>query len=373
MSDGAILWAARLARLQAAMADASVALTAVAPTDNLRWLLGFSPHADERLCLLLVSAEHVAMAVPALNAEEVAARADGLELHRWADEQGPASALRAALTAVGVGGSASVIQIAADAEMRADHLLALQAALPAATTLDGAELLAPLRAVKDTDELARLRASAAVADDAVRAAWAAIAPGVSEREVNEAIAAAFSAGGARPEFGIVGGGPHSAFPHHATGERPLQAGEPVLTDIGARLDGYYSDITRMAFLGEPTDRYREVHAVVEAAVSAGIAAARPGVTCGEVDAAARAVITDAGFGASFTHRAGHGLGLSIHEQPWVMAGSEVPLQAGMVHSVEPGIYLPGEFGIRLEDIVVIGEDGAQRLSALPRDVHVVSL
>ena len=359
--------AGRLERLRTAMDAAAVSLSAVAPTDNLRWLLGFAPHPDERLCLLLAGPDAEAMVVPALNAEDVAARAPQLQLHRWSDETGPADALRAALAAVGASGAG---RFAADPEMRADHLLALQGALATATTVDGAELLAPLRAVKDEAELALLRASAAVADDAVRAAWAACAAGVTEREVFEAVAAAFAAGGAAPEFGIVGSGPNSAFPHHATGTRALQAGDAVVTDVGGRLDGYYSDITRMTFVGEPTDRYREVHAIVEAAVTAGIAEARPGATCGEVDAAARTVIEDAGYGEYFTHRTGHGLGLSIHEQPWVMADSEVPLAAGMVHSVEPGIYLPGEFGIRLEDIVVIGDAGAQRLSALSRDVHV---
>ena len=359
----------RIERLHAAMADTSVALCAVAPTDNLRWLLGFAPHPDERLCLLLTGVDGAVMVVPGLNAEDVAARAPELELHRWSDEDGPATALRSALASVGASGAA---RVAADPEMRADHLLALQTALPGAATVDGAELLAPLRAVKDESELDLLRASASVADDAVQAAWAACTAGVSEREVFEAVAAAFRAGGATPEFGIVGSGPNSAFPHHETGTRTLQAGDAVVTDVGGRLKGYYSDITRMMFVGEPTDRYREVHAIVEAAVLAGIAAARPGASCADVDGAARGVIEDAGYGEYFTHRTGHGLGLSIHEQPWVMAGSEVPLQAAMVHSIEPGIYLPGEFGIRLEEIVVVAEDGAQRLSALLRDVRIVS-
>ena len=256
--------------------------------------------------------------------------------------------------------------------MRADHLLAVQAGLPSATTLDGAQLIAPLRAVKDADELGRLRRSAAVADDAVRAAWAACAAGVTEQTVYEAVAEAFRAGGSTPEFGIVGGGPHSAFPHHATGPRPLQEGDAVVIDVGAEREGYYSDITRMAFIGAPSDRYREVHAIVEAAAVAAMAATRPGATCGAVDAAARGVIEDAGYGEYFVHRTGHGLGRSIHEQPWIMAGADAELRAGMVHSIEPGIYLPGEFGIRLEDIVVVTESGCERLSALPRDVHVVA-
>jgi Xaa-Pro aminopeptidase len=360
----------RVGRLRAAMADAGVELCALAPTDNLRWLLDFAPHPDERLCLLLVTPDAQLMVTPGLNAEDIAARAPDLELVRWADAEGPAGALRTGLERLGATRAA---RLAADPEMRADHLLALQAALPSAVTVDGATVVAPLRAVKDSEELERLRASAAVADDAVRAAWAACAVGVTEREVFEFVAQAFRDGGSLPEFGIVGGGPHSAFPHHATGDRALRAGDAVVIDVGALRDGYYSDITRMAFLGQPSERYREVHAIVEAAITAGMAAARPGATCGEVDAAARGVIEDAGYGEYFVHRTGHGLGRSIHEQPWVMAGSAEPLREGMVHSIEPGIYLPGEFGIRLEDIVVVTSDGCERLSALPRDVHVVDL
>jgi Xaa-Pro aminopeptidase len=142
-------------------------------------------------------------------------------------------------------------------------------------------------------------------------------------------------------------------------------------DIGGRSEGYVSDITRMAYLGVPDQRYREVHAVVEAAVQAGMAAARPGATCHDVDAAARGVIADAGYGDYFVHRTGHGLGLSVHEPPWIMRGDDTELRVGMVHSVEPGISLPGELGIRLEEIVHVTEDGCRRFSRLPRDVHAV--
>jgi Xaa-Pro aminopeptidase len=359
---------ARLAKLRESMALAGVGLTAIAPTDNLRWLLGFAPLYDERACALLVSAEGAAMLMPALNAEQTATRAPGLELMRWADEDGPGAALRDALAQV----VASPVQgtFAADPQMRADHLLLLQDALAGTRTVDAGEVLWPLREVKDSDDLAILSRSAEVADRAVEAAWAACAAGVSELAVAEAINRVFAAGGCEPEFALVGSGPNSAFPHHETGPRTLGEGDAVVIDLGGILEGYHSDITRMAFVGEPTDRYREVHAVVEAAVVAATEATRPGATCGEVDAAARGVIDAAGFGEYFVHRTGHGLGLSGHEPPYVMAGSEVALEAGMVHSIEPGIYLPGEFGVRLEEIVHVTEDGCERFSALARDVHV---
>lgn len=358
---------ARLARLRAAMARAGVGLTAIAPTDNLRWLFGFAPLYDERACALLVSAGGAAMLMPALNAEQTAAHAPGVELVRWADEDGPRIAVRETLARCGFDGEGA---FAADPEMRADHLLLLQDALTGLRTVDAGEVIWPLRELKDPDELAVLARSAEVADRAVQAAWAACGAGASELTVAEAAGAVFAAAGCEPEFTIVGSGPNSAFPHHETGQRRLQDGDAVVIDLGGVLEGYHSDITRMAFVGEPTERYREVHAVVEAAVVAATEATRPGASCGDVDRAARSVIEAAGYGEFFVHRTGHGLGLSGHEPPYVMAGSEVVLAAGMVHSIEPGIYLPGEFGVRLEEIVHVTDDGCERFSGLPRDVHL---
>jgi Xaa-Pro aminopeptidase len=360
----------RLARLRAAMDDAGVGLIAIAPTDNLRWLLGFAPLYDERACALLVSAESVAMLMPALNAEQAAAHAPDLALVRWADEAGPEAALREALVQTGAASQAGVLAV--DPEMRADHLLLLQDASADRRTIDASPVLGPLREVKDGSELALLAASSRIADLAVQAAWAACAPGVSERQVAETIGRVFRDHGCEPEFAIVAAGDHGAFPHHHSSPDELAAGDAVVIDVGAIRDGYHSDITRMAFLGEPSARYREVHAAVEAAVVAAMAATRPGASSGEVDAAARGAITAAGYGEFFVHRTGHGLGLSGHEGPYVMDGSKVVLAEGMVHSIEPGIYLPGEFGVRLEEIVHVTADGCARFSDLDRDVHVVT-
>jgi Xaa-Pro aminopeptidase len=230
----------------------------------------------------------------------------------------------------------------------------------------------PLRELKSDDELALLQAASDAGDQAMRAAFAACGPGATELQVADAAAAAFRAAGCEEViFTIVGAGPNGAFPHYHAGLQPLEIGDAVVIDIGSRRDGYMSDLTRMAFVGEPTDRYLEVHRTVEAAVEAGLAAARPGATCHEVDAAARGAIEAAGFGEYFVHRTGHGLGISTHEPPWIMAGEDVELKVGMVHSIEPGIYLPGEFGVRLEEIVHVTEDGCERFSRLSRELHVV--
>lgn len=359
--------AQRLDALRAEMDRAGVDLTAVAPSDNLVYLLGFAPLGDERACMLLLTAAGSAVVMPSLNAEQAAAEAPELQMLRWADDEGPQAALAAAIVRVS-GGSAR--RVAVDPEMRADHLLLLQAALPEARTVSAGAVIGPLREAKGAEELELLQRSSDAADAAVLAAFAALGPGVAETAVGDVVAQAFAAAGSTPEFGIIGGGPNGAFPHHHTGSRPLEAGDAVVIDVGGRLDGYVSDITRMAFIAEPTDRYLEIHSIVEAAVVAGLAASKPGATCAEVDAAARGVIEDAGYGEYFVHRTGHGLGLSVHEPPWIMRGNEVELRPGVVHSVEPGIYLPGEFGVRLEEIVHVTETGCERFSSLPREVHV---
>jgi Xaa-Pro aminopeptidase len=371
--------AIRLAALRAKMITAGVELTVIAPTDNLRYLLGFAPVYDERACLLIVSGEAAAIVMPSLNADQTAAEVPEIELIRWSDEAGPATALATAFTITGAsggagasGGTGGAFTVAVDPQMRAEHLLLLQSALPAARTIDAIAVIGPLREAKDAVELGALQLAANVADTAMLAAFGALRAGASELEIQEVVAQTFGANASPIEFAIVGGGPHSAFPHHHTGARRLQAGDAVVIDIGGRRDNYVSDITRMAFIGEPSERYLEVHATVERAVVEAQAAAVPGATCAEVDSAAREVIADAGYGEYFVHRTGHGLGLSGHEPPWIMPGNDTELRPGVVHSIEPGIYLPGEFGVRLEEIVHITDTGCERFSSLPRDVHVVA-
>lgn len=361
--------ARRLAALRDQMAETGVQVAVIAPTDNLKYLLGFSPHGDERACLLVVSRDAAAVVMPGLNAEQTAAEAPELELLRWSDDAGPSDALAGALALTGAAGS---VTVAVDPEMRADHLLLLQGAMPDAVTVDATSVIGPLRTAKDAVELDSLQLAANVADTAMLAAFDALAPGVTELAVGEVVAQVFGANDSPVEFAIIGAGANGAFPHHQTGPRSLRTGDAVVIDIGGRRENYVSDITRMAFVGEPTERYQEVHAIVEAAVVAGLAASKPDATCADVDAAARGVIDDAGYGEYFVHRTGHGLGLSVHEPPWIMRGEDVPLRPGVVHSVEPGIYLPGEFGVRLEEIVHVTDTGCERFSSLPRDVHISS-
>ncbi|GAA4532092.1 Xaa-Pro peptidase family protein [Chelativorans composti] len=354
----------RLALLREKMKENGTDLVALAPGSHMQWLLGFYPHPDERPCLLLVSATGETFLMPALNAEGSREHTD-ISFQTWSDDQGPNAALAAALAEVGVKPGA---KIALDETMRADFALLLLGAVPDAKHTFLADTVGALRMRKDEDEYARLKMNALIADRAMQAAWAALRPGMSEKDVAGVVRDHFASEGAVVEFSIIGGGPNGAFPHHHTGDRLLQEGDAVVMDIGGRKDGYPSDITRMAVLGRAPGGYEEVHAIVEKAVQAAVAAARPGVKARDVDAAARKVITDAGYGEYFVHRTGHGLGIDIHEPPYITATSELVLDEGMVFSIEPGIYLPGRFGIRLEEIVILRKDGAEILSSLPRDV-----
>jgi Xaa-Pro aminopeptidase len=369
VSSGVTSEVGKLERLQGALGDAGVRALALAPSDNLLYALGFTPIADERACVLLLTPDGAAFVVPSLNAEQTAGHVPGIPIFSWRDDEGAAGAIEAA--AASLGGELS--EIAVDPEMRAETLLQLLD-VTGARAINGADVLRTAREVKDAAEIAALQRSADTADHAMKAGFAACASGATEHEVAAAIAAAFGEAGADSvTFTIVGAGSNGAFPHHHTSSRVIEVGDAIVIDIGGKLGGYSSDLTRMVHVGEPSARYRQVHETVERAVQAAMAAVRPGVTCGEVDRAARSVIEEAGFGEQFVHRTGHGLGLSIHEPPWIMAGEDVPLKAGMVFSIEPGIYLQGEFGIRLEDIVHVTETGCERFSSLPREVHVGSV
>lgn len=354
----------RLTQLQAAMQAANIDLVAVGPTANMRYLLGYVPHPDERLCLLLVSAEKVGLVVPTLNAADVAAHID-LPMERWPDAEGPTQALQRALSGL------SVKRLAVDGTMRADFLLPLLAATSPQETITVEPVLAPLRARKSAEEIESLALAAAQAGRTMQAGMDACRPGVTEAEVAWVIEEAFRKDGAEVvTFTLVASGPNGAFPHHHSGSRRLQSGEAVIIDIGATLNGYQSDITRTLFLGDPPAEFLKAYESVLAANERGRAAVKPGVAAQAVDQATRSTLEAAGYGEYFIHRTGHGLGLEIHEAPYIMAGNEQPLEEGMVFSVEPGVYLPGQFGIRIEDIVAVTGTGARTLTGFDRQLVI---
>ena len=354
--------------VRALMEDNSIDLLVLGPGTHLRWLLGFSPAQDERPSMLLIGKEKEIFLIPSVNAEDVRRKTD-IKINIWKDESGPDQALKEALLYID---ESSAKHIAIDEAMRAHFALIVIDALPNPTHEFTGSTIGALRMRKDQTEFNNLKENALIDDRAMKAGFAAIKEGVTELEIGKAVNKHFISEGAKTQFCIVGSGPNGAFPHHHSGGRKIEYGDAILIDIGGRKGIFPSDMTRMSVLGEPPEGYLEIHAIVERAVQAAMLAARPGVMAKDVDAAARDVITEAGYGEFFVHRLGHGLGIDIHEPPYITATSEVILEEGMVFSIEPGIYLQGRFGVRLEEVVILRKDGPEILSELTRKLNIIN-
>lgn len=362
-------FAERRAHALFAVEEAGLAGLLVTPGPDLTYLTGHAPPPLERLTLLaLVPEADPVLIVPALErpAAETAPGVQGVELVSWPDGEDPfalaAQILRGGRFAIGD-------------QARASHLLALERGATAGTTFVAAgEALPPLRAVKDEDEIRALRAAALGADatfvDVIGLPFA----GRRELDVAADLDRLLRVNGHRAvDFTIVASGPNGASPHHGTGERTIEPGDAVVMDFGGiGVGGYCSDITRTVFVGEPSTEQRRVYHVVREAQQAAFDAVGPGVPAQEVDRAARTLIADAGHAEHFLHRTGHGIGLEVHEPPYIVEGDETILESGMTFSDEPGIYLPGRFGVRIEDQVVVTPDGAERLNEASRDLTVVA-
>ncbi|GGT07549.1 MULTISPECIES: aminopeptidase P family protein [Streptomyces] len=359
---------ARMERAGRAAADAGLAGLLVAPGPDLVWLTGYTPTAiTERLTLLvLVPGRDPVLVVPTLEAADAghAPGAPALTLRDWTDGTDPYAVAAALLDRSGRFGVSD--------NAWAMHLLGLQRTLPGTSYAALTEALPMLRAVKDAAELELLAAAGAAADAAFEDIRTVRFGGRRESEVAADLAGLLRAHGHEVvDFTIVASGPNGADPHHEAGDRIIEDGDMVVLDFGGLRGGYGSDTSRTVHVGEPTDEERRVHDTVREAQEAGFRAVRPGVPCQEVDRAARAVIEKAGYGAYFIHRTGHGIGVTTHEPPYMIEGERQPLVPGMCFSVEPGIYLPGRFGVRIEDIVTVTEEGGRRLNDTVRELVVV--
>jgi Xaa-Pro aminopeptidase len=362
----------RLAAARRRLAEEGLDGMLLTPGPDLRYLTGFEVYAGERLVALLLPREGEArFLVPEMNVAQATGNEAGVSAVRgWTDAEGYVEPLGAACRELGWNGG----HLAADDEMRAAFLLDWQSVCPRAQFQKASRVLQPLRIQKGKEELAALRRAGQVADGVIAAAHAACVPGATEAEVARTVTAAMhDLEPACQVYGcIVASGPNSALPHHETGGRPLQDGDVVILDYGCELEGYHSDITLTVSLGPADEEARRIHEVVWEAQQRALEAIRPGVAAEAIDAAARRVITAAGYGDYFIHRTGHGIGLQVHEPPYLVAGNRVPLEEGMTVSVEPGIYLPGRFGVRLEVIVAVGAAGAELLN-LPSPRRLVEL
>jgi Xaa-Pro aminopeptidase len=359
----------RLRRAQEQLRRQGIGALLVGPSADLRYLTGYHALPLERLTLLHLPAEGEAtLLVPDLELPRAADAGAGAlaELRGWQETEDPIAIVRALVA----GHAADARTLAVQDRLWASFMLALQAALPDAAWVPGSTVMRELRLVKTTEEIEALRAVARAIDVVHGQVAELLEPGRTEAQVGRDIADLILEDHDEVNFVIVASGPNGASPHHETGARVLQPGDAVVVDIGGTRAGYCSDVTRDYAIGQVPEGYAELHAVLEDAQEAAVQAVRPGVTAASIDAAARGPITDAGYGELFVHRTGHGIGVEEHEEPWIVAGNDLVLAAGMAFSVEPGIYVPGRYGARIEDIVVVTDDGVERLNHRPRTVAV---
>ncbi|MFJ3223859.1 aminopeptidase P family protein [Streptomyces sp. NPDC086783] len=360
-------YAARMRRAARTAADAGLDGVLVAPGPDMVWLTGYRPVETERLTLLVLRpGEDPVLVVPTLEAPDAAAAAaaPALTLRDWTDGTDPYEAAASLLDRTGRFGVSD--------NAWAMHLLGLQQRLPETRYASLTEALPMLRAVKDAAEIERLAAAGAAADATYEEILKVPFAGRGETDVAADLADLLRQHGhSQVDFTVVGSGPNGANPHHEAGDRVIEHGDMVVLDFGGLKHGYGSDTSRTVHVGEPGEEERKVHDIVRAAQEEGVRAVRPGAACQDVDRAARAVIADAGYGDRFIHRTGHGIGVTTHEPPYMIEGEEQPLVPGMCFSVEPGIYLPGRFGVRIEDIVTVTEDGGRRLNTTDRELMIV--
>lgn len=366
---GSMTFTERLNLVQAGLATAGIEAALITPGADLRYLTGYEAKALERLtCLVIRVGADPVIVVPAL--EVLAATASpvgelGMEICSWQETENPY-----ALTAQLVGDASAV---ALDDHMWAQKVLDLRAVMPAVRQVLASQIIAPIRMRKDAEEVAALRRAGVAIDQVHAQVPKLLRPGRTEREVGLDIAnLILDAGHVAVDFVIVASGPNAASPHHDVSDRVIEMGDPIVVDIGGTMpDGYRSDCTRTYNIGEPSAEFAANYATLLRAQSAACASVRPGVTCEKIDATARDILTAANLGHLFIHRTGHGIGLESHEEPYIVTGNDLPLLAGMAFSIEPGFYLAGHYGARIEDIVICTEDGVESLNHQPRELVIV--
>lgn len=356
----------RCRKAQAVLAEQNLDYLFIGPGADLHYLIGTPGMDNERMMLFVLPREgDPAMIVPALEKLATSKYANFFELLDWRDGEGPQARLNQLL---GKGGS---VRSAVGNHLWSMFLLELQKVLPGGSWTTASGVLKKLRVSKSAEEVGFLKEAAAIADKAFSELITLQFSGRSEREMmGEINNLLLKYGQEQMLFCIVGSGPNGAQPHHHTGDRVIQSGDAIVLDFGGGYKGYCSDMTRMVLVegGQPDSDYEKVYNTVNEARAAGHRQARPGVSCHSVDAATREVITEAGYGEFFVHRTGHGIGMEVHEEPYIMNGNDELLEPGMAFSIEPGIYLPGRFGVRIEDIAIVTEDGEENINLSTHEI-----
>ena len=362
------LYASRISRVREEMRRRSIDATLLSIGHDLPYLTGYYAMPLERLTMLVVTHESVAaLVVPRLEAPRVTPFDDVFRIVPWGEIENPVS-----IVAKLLGGAKT---IAVGDQMWARFLVELMSFVSGAKFVRAVDVVGPMRMAKDADEIAALQAAGAAADrvamqlqageiDLVGRTEAQVSADISARLIDQ--------GHDVVNFAIVAAGENAASPHHHAGPRVIQKNEIVLCDFGGTMNGYCSDITRCVFVGAPSRKITSAYSVLHAAHAAGVKAGVVGATCESVDAAARKIIDDAGFGDFFIHRTGHGIGMEAHEEPYMVSGNKLPIAAGHAFSVEPGIYLPGKWGMRLEDIVVATDNGPLSMNSVDHSLVILN-
>lgn len=339
-------------------------LLLVSPSADLVYLIGYAGHASERPTMLAIPAQGRALLLmPELEAPRLSVL-DDVDVIAYDETEDPIARLAEALGSVPK-------SVAISDEAWASVLLRLQMRWPSTRFWPATPLLRELRMRKSAHEIEAMERAGRVDDEVFDVLRSTSVEGRSEREVGRMLEDMLRDRGLTDVWQIVASGPNSASPHHFSGDRIIAQGDAVVLDYGGALDSYQADITRTLHVGTPSDVYVHVYEIVRQAQEAGVAASGPGVRAEDVDRATRSVIDAGGYGDFFIHRSGHGIGLSVHEEPYVVAGNELTLEPGMTFSVEPGVYLPGRFGVRIEDIVAVTEEGARRLNHATRELVIL--
>jgi Xaa-Pro dipeptidase len=364
------MYASRFDRLYAAMQSAGLDAIAINPGSSLTYLTGLNFHLMERPTVLLaVPGQQPALVMPGLEINK--AKSSPVSLQTFSFQDNPAlwpDAFRQAAQALDLEGKRIGVE---PLRLRVLELRYLEDAVLGAQFVSAESVFSDLRMHKDAREVESMRRAVEIAQQALRATLPVIKPGATEREIASELVVQLLRAGTEPELPfppIVSGGPNSADPHASPGDRPLREGDLLVIDWGAAHNGYISDLTRTFAIGEVDPEFHQIAELVRAANEAGRAASKPGIPAGQVDRAARDVIARGGYEQYFFHRTGHGIGMEAHEGPYIFGENELILAPGMAYTVEPGIYLPGRGGVRIEDNVVITEDGVETLSDLPREL-----